>query len=328
MAAASQRPAAPDSNQGPQASQRSASGTVRYERLTGRYMLQLAAPHTWVAAIMPALVGFAAAYDHTGRVLPLLTMVLLAICVLMQSSVNVLNDYFDFRKGTDSTEDNVEESDAVLVHHRLRPRSVLAFAIGLLVAAFALGILIIWVSGVVPLVIALVGAAAVALYSGGKTPLSYLPLGELVSGVVMGGLIPLACFYVLTGGMIGAQVVLWSVPTIIGVALIMMTNNTCDIEKDRAAGRRTLPSIIGRKEARDLYHWLMLVWVGAIVAMATIGHFDSGSVLLPFMLLASYPSLKALWGNPLLPESRIAAMAQVCTVNVVLGAFYAAAMLL
>lgn len=304
------------------------NGAARgHERLTGKLMLQLAAPHTWVAAVMPALVGFAAAYSVTGSISPLATVVLLAICVLMQSSVNVLNDYFDFRKGADSADDNVEESDAVLVYHRLRPGSVLAYAIGLLVAAFALGILIILMAGLVPLAIALVGAAAVALYSGGKTPISYLPIGELVSGVVMGGLIPLACFYVLTGGMIGAQVLLWSVPTMIGVGLVMMTNNTCDIEKDKAAGRRTLPSILGRGNARTCYHVLMLVWVGAIVMIVWFG-FPKGAIVLPFMLLASYPMVKALWSNPLAPEARVQAMGQVCGVNVVLGAFYATALVL
>ena len=60
---------------------------------------------------------------------------------------------------------------------------------------------------------------------------------------------------------------------------------------------------------------------------AVIGHiaFVGGLVVMPFMLLGAYPFLKALLSNPLAPPSRIAAMSQICTVNVVLGAFYAAA---
>ena len=45
------------------------------------------------------------------------------------------------------------------------------------------------------------------------------------------------------------------------------------------------------------------------------------------MLLASYPLLKALVANPLIPASRIGAMAQICSVNIALGAFYAAAIM-
>lgn len=289
-------------------------------------MLQLAAPHTWAASVMPVLVGASAAFAETGRLFPAMTMVLLAICVLMQSSVNVLNDYFDFKKGADSAADDVEESDAVLVYHQVNPKSALALAIGLLAAAFALGLVVVWAAGPVPLAIALVGAAAVALYSGGRTPISYLPIGELVSGVVMGGLIPLACYYVLSGGALDARVALWAVPTMVGVGLVMMTNNTCDIEKDRTAGRRTLPSLLGRDRARRAYHAAMVAWVGAIVAIVC-ACFPRGAVVLPFMLLACYPMLKALWANPLAPGSRVQAMGQICSANIALGAFYAAALL-
>ena len=45
-----------------------------------------------------------------------------------------------------------------------------------------------------------------------------------------------------------------------------------------------------------------------------------------FALLASYPLLKALL-QPLAPPARIGAMAQICSVNIALGSFYAAAIL-
>ncbi len=297
-----------------------------YERLTVPMMVQLAAPHTWAASVMPVLLAAAMAHAVTGRLDPGMTLVLLAICVLMQASVNVLNDYFDYRKGADTAADNVEESDAVLVYHQVDPKSALFLAVLLLAAAFALGLLVILEAGLVPLGIALVGAAVVALYSGGKTPISYLPIGELVSGVVMGGLIPLACFYVLAEGSLSWLVLLWSVPPMIGIGLIMMTNNTCDIEKDVLAGRRTLPVLCGRARARSLYHGLMALWLAAIVAIVALC-FPRGCIVLPFMLLASYPLAKGLWGNPLAPPARVGAMGQVCSLNVALGAFYAAALL-
>ena len=43
------------------------------------------------------------------------------------------------------------------------------------------------------------------------------------------------------------------------------------------------------------------------------------------MLLAAWPLVGALLKNPLAPPARVGAMAQVCSVNVALGAFYAAA---
>lgn len=285
---------------------------------------QLAAVHTWPASVMPVLVAAACATAAEGLPSLAMTALLLAICVLMQSSVNTFNDYFDFVKGTDSADDNVAVDDAVLVYNNVNPRSVLALAVGFLAAAFLLGVPVIMACGPAPLVIALIGAVIVVAYSGGKTPLSYLPVGEGVSGLVMGGLIPLACYLVLTGSL-DFMMLLWSVPTIIGVGLIMMTNNTCDIEKDIEADRRTLPVLLGRARARAVYHGLMVAWVGAIAAIVALW-FPRGLIVLPFMALAAYPLLAALWKNPLAPASRIGAMGQVASANVALGAFYAAAL--
>ena len=115
-------------------------------------------------------------------------------------------------------------------------------------------------------------------------------------------------------------------PEIIGVGLIMMTNNTCDIEKDIPVGRQTLPAKLGREKARNAYHALVVAWLAAIVVLVGV-FFTSGLIVVPFMLLAAIPLLKALFANPLNSHSRIGAMAQICSLNIALGAFYAAAIL-
>ena len=152
-------------------------------------------------------------------------------------------------KGADSADDNVDPTDAVLVYNNVNPRAALALAVGFLAAAFLLGAYVIWIAGWIPLAIGAAGAVVVVLYSAGKTPISYLPIGELVSGFVMGGLIPLACYQALSGTF-DLRALLWAVPTILGVGLIMFTNNTCDVEKDVESGRRTLSVLLGRERAR------------------------------------------------------------------------------
>lgn len=294
--------------------------------LTPRMAWQLAAPHTWPAAIMPVLVATGAAVATAGMPPAPLVIVLLAICILMQSSVNTFNDYFDYVKGADSADDNVEATDAVLVYNDVDPRAALALAVGFLAVAFLLGIYVIMCAGWIPLAIAAAAAVVVVLYSGGRTPISYLPIGEAVSGVVMGGLIPLACYQVLSGSFSWLALV-WAVPTIIGVGLIMMTNNTCDIEKDVAAGRRTLPVLLGRERARHVYHGLLYAWVAAI-ALIVATWFPRGLIVVPFLLLAAYPLIMGMRKNPLAPPARVGAMGQICSLNVALGAFYACALML
>ncbi len=287
------------------------------------FALQLAAPHTWPAAILPCLLAVSCAIAQGFLLSPLLVIVLLLICILMQASVNTFNDYYDYVKGADSAEDNVDPTDAVLVYNKLNPKTALAVAIGFLAAAFLLGAYVIYIAGWIPLIIGIIGACAVVLYSAGKTPISYLPIGEFVSGFVMGGLIPLACYQAISG-ILDFRMLLWAIPCIIGVGLIMFTNNTCDIEKDIASGRKTLSVHMGRKNAGALYHLLLVLWLIAICLIVGI-FYTSGWIVLPFMLLASIPLLKALWANPLAPQSRIGAMAQICSLNIALGAFYAAA---
>ncbi len=306
------------------ADERDAETKSAYGRFTLRMAVQLAAPHTWPAAILPVLVATAAAAATTGAVSAVMACVLLVICVLMQASVNTFNDYYDYVKGADSADDNVDPTDAVLVYNNVNPRAALGLAVGFLVAAFGLGVYVIWQAGWIPLALGVVGAIIVVLYSAGKTPISYLPIGELVSGFVMGGLIPLACYQALTGAF-DLRALLWAVPTVLGVGLIMFTNNTCDIEKDVESGRRTLSVLLGRDRARRLYHSVVAAWMISIAALVAL-FFTSGVIVVPFMLLASYPLVKALIANPLAPASRIGAMAQVCSLNIALGAFYAAAL--
>lgn len=285
--------------------------------------LQIAAPHTWPAAILPALIAMACAAANGHAVSAVMALVLLAICILMQAAVNTFNDYYDYVKGSDSAEDNVDPTDAVLVYNNVNPRSALMLAVGFLVVAFALGAYVIWQAGWIPLAIGIVGAIVVVLYSASKTPISYLPIGELMSGFVMGGLIPLACYQAITKCFDPIMLV-WALPTIIGVGLIMLTNNTCDVEKDIESGRKTLPVLLGRSRARTLYHALVWIWIALVIVNVLIW-FSGGWPVLVFMLAASIPLLKALLSNPLAPPARIGAMAQICSVNIALGAFYAAA---
>ena len=299
------------------------------QSLTPTLMVQLAAPHTWVASIVPVLIATALAwvYLHAqGQSIDaLMVCILLAIGVLLQSAVNTINDYFDYVKGTDTRENQADPTDAVLVYNNINPTEARNFAIGLVVLAFVLGVYCIVRAGWIPLAIALVGVAIIYLYSGGKTPISYLPIGEVVSGFTMGGLITLASYYCLTNTF-SWMVLVYALPVMLGIALIMLTNNGCDIEKDTLAKRKTLPVLLGYNRTVMLYHGIIYTWIAAIVLLV-IAFFRSGWIVLPFMLLAVHPLGRALLANLLTAESRASAFAQCTSLNIALGAFYAAAIL-
>lgn len=301
-----------------------------YAPLTPKLMMELAAPHTWAASIFPVLIGTALAqatlsYEQSGFVDAVMCCILLLICILFQSAVNTVNDYYDYVKGTDTKENQDDPTDAVLVYNNVNPRSALAYAIGLIVIAFALGLYVISQAGMIPLVIAIVGVIVIFLYSGGKTPISYLPIGELVSGFVMGGLITLAVYQVLTLEF-SWMVLVYSIPQMLGIGLIMFTNNGSDIEKDIQAHRKTMPVLVGRARVDRVYNGVVYAWTIAICVIV-LAFFIDGWVILPFMLIAVHPLAHNLMSIPLGQKTRGAKFGLCTSLNIALGTFYALAIM-
>ncbi|MBE0450649.1 MAG: UbiA family prenyltransferase [Clostridia bacterium] len=114
------------------------------------------------------------------------------------------------------------------------------------------------------------------VYSFGPVPISRTILGELMSGVFMGGLIPLLSFYVhayniqpltlsyqsgILGFFVDVQVFLpilvLSLPLIALIAGIMLANNICDREEDFVNKRYTLPVTMGLEKSLMLYKILV-----------------------------------------------------------------------
>ena len=72
---------------------------AKHNPLTLKMAINLAAPHTWPAAIMPTLVALCVASNSTPLSVTM-SLTLLVIVTLMQSAVNTFNDYYDFVKGS------------------------------------------------------------------------------------------------------------------------------------------------------------------------------------------------------------------------------------
>ena len=305
------------------------AGCVRrkgYKRLTIKSIIELAAPQTWSASVMPVLLATALAIVWTGRLDIFLFFSLLATSVCLQCAVNTLNDYSDFISGVDSRENCIDPTDASIIYHDYEP--VLAFVIGIafIILGFFCGLYAIITIGPELLIFGGIGAAVVFFYSYGPLPLSYTPGGEALSGVVMGGIIPVACVYAMTG-QLSWIAVLCSVPLIITIGLIMLTNNGCDIEKDLESSRLTIPARIGREKALRLHIAMFtaaMIWAGAVILLL----FPQGIWVVPLLCVWLIPQEYRLIKLGLKPENRIQSMALSTGINIRLNAVYAAMILL
>ena len=243
---------------------------------------------------------------------------LLTACVLMQAAVNTFNDYMDFIKGTDSVQDNLEKEDAVLLYAGVDPRKVRNLAFAFLGTAALIGLFFTVRKGPVPLLIGLVGGMIVLLYSGGPVPISYLPVGELISGFVMGALIPLGIAAAVTGEL-HPEVLPLCLPLVTGIGLIMMTNNTCDIEKDERAGRRTFPNCIGRERAVLVYRGAVILWMILIVSDGAAVSRTAIIASLAAVAAAYIPVYRFLLHSPLEQSTRVAQMKGILKANICSG---------
>ena len=293
--------------------------------MTPRLALNLAAPHTWAASVFPALFADFYCWQQGLGLAWIKGIMLLAACIFLQSAVNTLNDYFDFIKGADSAEDHVEVNDAVLIYGNIAPRSALILGIVYMAAGAVLGLASCIGSGMVPVIIGIIGAVVILIYSGGPVPVSYLPIGEIVSGFVMGGLIPLGiggC----ADGRIHWQLLFYAFPMIMGIALIMMSNNGSDIEKDRKAGRQTFPVCIGRDRTLVLYRYMIVSWATRVIAMPVTLLGVTGLVSAVLVVLVGRKTIRKQLTCRLKPEERIASMKGIAMTNIVLNGAYTAAL--
>ena len=275
---------------------------VKKAARTAEQLLLLAAPHTWAAAVVPSLLSAVLAYADTKRLdLPMAALVLLA-CILMQSAANALNDYNDFLKGTDTVENSPDRRDA---------------AIGAYICA---------ARGPAPLLIGLLGAAALAWYVSGSRPASYLPVGELLSGFVMGALIPLAGYCAQTG-QLRLSLLPETLPVVLGIALIMLTNNGCDTARDSTAGRRTLPCLLGERRTRRLYRWALALWAASPVLIMLAKGAPAGAAVSAAGIALLSGALARQFRLSLGPVARAAAMRGIVRLNALIGLVYGLALL-
>lgn len=310
----------------PDAAQKQPSITVpvEYERMTAIAAIRLAAIHSWPAAVCPAMFGIFWCLQRGISLAPAQCILLAAACILSQSSVNTLNDYVDYVNGTDSKEDNVEVNDAVLVYNHLNPKHALILGLAYLAGAAACGIAASWRSGPAPFIVGIVGGLTVLGYSVSPVSVASLPLGEIVSGFVMGGLIPLGTA-AAADGTFHWEILPECLPLIIGIALIMMSNNGSDIEKDIQAERITLPVVLGRPRTLVLYRVLLSVWIAllCIQPLWRFGPMGIAGILLTIIL--GHKPFGFLIRAKLEPKDRIRQMKSVTAANLIGNGFLALA---
>ncbi len=216
--------------------------------------------------------------------------------LLAHISVNVLNEYFDYRSGVDLKTQRTPFSggSGALPAGLVTPGQALFLGLGSLLAAVPIGVYFIitidtgW--QLVPLLV--VAAACIVLY----TPF-ILKMGwtEWAPGVGLGFLPILGAYFVQTGAYT-LPAVIASIPSGILVHNLLLLNEFPDVEADTTANRRTLPIVIGCGKASIVYSVLTVtvyLWIiGGVIAGEMPLFSLLGLLTLPWAIKAIRGSLK------------------------------------
>lgn len=232
--------------------------------VSAKTWFQASRPVSFTAAAVPAVAGslLVAPEEFTWW------LALLAVLgsVLFLAGTNFVNDYYDYRKGTDTGD--APGMAGFIQRGILAPRAVLTAGLMCFAAGAAIGLALCAAVSWQLLWVGVASALAGFLYTGWPVHLAYIGLGEVTVFFFMGPVIVMGAAYV--------QVERWdrdafiaSLPIAFLVTAILHANNLRDIELDRKSGKRTIATIIGRKWAnREMYFLLAATYVSLVGAWA------------------------------------------------------------
>ena len=224
-----------------------------------------ARPKTLAGAAAPVIMGGACAWtvSPTGLDWAVFTLCML-FAWIMQIDANFVNDYFDFRKGSD-TEERLGPRRAC-AQGWISPKAMKTGIIVTTVLACAAGAPLILAGG--PWMLA-VGAICVLFCFLYTTCFSRLGLGDLLV-LVFFGIVPVGFTFYLQTGDWTLETTLAGLSCGLAVDCLLMVNNYRDRKEDAAHGKKTIVVRLGGSWAITLYYLLGLcatLLAGAAIAL-------------------------------------------------------------
>lgn len=237
------------------------------EKGRGRVWFWALRPWSYTAAVIPVALGGVIAASENKLNVWLFVLVLIG-SIAIQAGTNLMNDYYDYKKGADGPGKlgmggSIQRGD--LNPRQIFTGGVLAFGIGIVI-----GLYLVWVSGPFILWLGLFSVAAGFFYTAGPFALAYVGLGEVAVFIFMGPVMVVGSYYVQTGT-VTLPVVLASLPVGFLVAAILHANNLRDLDSDKQLGKRTLATLLGRQGANAEYYFLVIGTYVSLVVLILLG---------------------------------------------------------
>lgn len=244
-------------------------------------------PKTLSAAAVPVMIGTAFAWRNTSEQFNWIPAILcLLFAWIMQIDSNLVNDYFDFKKGNDD-------------ETRLGPKR--ACSEGWITSdAMVWGILITTLLGCmtgIPLILygglemVMVGIACVVFCFLYTTLFSYHGLGDILV-LLFFGIIPVCCTYYvcmpLHQQIPTGEVIASSIACGLAIDALLIVNNYRDIDNDRSNGKITLAVRLGESKTRRLYESIGYIAGGIMIIRVFFDSYQTDKLIPTYALYLIY----------------------------------------
>lgn len=208
-------------------------------------------PQTLFASVCPVCVGL--------LVLPAINWVVATVTLLcavdLQVLSNLINDYYDFRRGADKA-GRVGPRRA-LAEGVVTERQMLKACVVALVLAIVMGCYLVFVGSWPILVIGVTALLFAWLYTATNHSLSYLGIADIFVFLYYGVVASVGTTFLQTLQFSWQSFYAGAVCGLISMC-VLITNNLRDIDDDRAVGKRTFPVRFG-KPMGELGYWIVVL---------------------------------------------------------------------
>lgn len=289
---------------------------------------------TKVASAIPFILGtLFAVYRYSSFKFSSFIIMLISL-LTFDMATTAINNYMDFKKANKRQGYGYEIHNA-MGRDGIDEKTAIEIIIGLLTVAILFGIILTIKTNIIVLLIGMISFFIGIFYTFGPLPISRMPLGEAFSGFFMGFIIMFLSIYiqiydkniaslVYTNNILSLSInvvevlliFIVSIPTIGGIANIMLANNICDIEDDVANNRFTLPYYVGRKSAFKLFAFLYYIGYIAIIAGVVLKALPIASLLVLITIIPVYKNINAFSKNPIKSETFVLAVKNLVLINV------------
>ncbi|MFQ5475408.1 MAG: prenyltransferase [Nitrosopumilus sp.] len=220
-----------------------------------------------LASVIAVSVGLALTWWQNFSIDPLDAILIFAGVIALHASVDLLNDFWDFKRGIDTKTKRTKMSGGtgVLPEGLLKPSSVYRAGITFLIIGSVIGAYFVITDGII--IGMILGFAILSIYFY-STRIVDSGLGEFFVAV-KGSMIVIGTYYIQSG-QITAEAILGGIVVGSLSSLVLFIASFPDHDADKSKGRKTLVIVVGKQKATKLF-WVfpILSYLAIIIGVST-----------------------------------------------------------